>query len=372
MKHRQIYRYLTARISSGEFSPGSRLPTELELGRKFKVSRPTVARAMRDLQMEGRIERRAGDGTYVLSPERSHSERCVGLLIPELGYGEIFDPICARLAQSASSAGMSILWGALEQKADPPGHGRMDVSAEQAQAAAESLITQGAEGVFFAPLAASPSDQEVNLSIVARFEAAQIQVVLFDRDVSVFPKRSHLDLVSVDHFLGQFLATQHLLDTGHSRLAYLRWPGLSDSIAKRVASVHAAVARFGKSKHSARVVAGDPRDDACIRQLLARPLPDAVMCENDLIATILVQKLRSTGIKIPDDLSVLGFNGMMMAQYAATPLTTITQPFDELGDIAVATMRQRLESPGMPARTILLQPTLTIRESSPPRSTSNV
>src|SRR6266542_2122654 len=96
-KHREISRELLADIAGGKYGPAGRLPSEAQLVKKFGVSRPTVARALLDLQSEGLIERRAGSGTYVrpAAPNlAATATRQIGLLIPGLGKTETFELIC--------------------------------------------------------------------------------------------------------------------------------------------------------------------------------------------------------------------------------------------------------------------------------------
>src|SRR3954471_7005220 len=96
-KHRDVSRQLRADIAAGRYSSGARLPSEPQLVKQFGVSRPTVARALLDLQHEGLIERRAGSGPYVRgasSALTAASTRQIGLLIPGLDTTEIFQLIC--------------------------------------------------------------------------------------------------------------------------------------------------------------------------------------------------------------------------------------------------------------------------------------
>ena len=110
-KHAVIFQSLERAILSGERRAGERLPSEHELVEIFTASRPTVARALRELQHAGLIDRRAGSGTFVRqrSPVRT-GRKLFGLLIPELGSTEIFEPICAGMRQLQTS-GHSLLWG---------------------------------------------------------------------------------------------------------------------------------------------------------------------------------------------------------------------------------------------------------------------
>src|SRR5436305_8343888 len=96
-RHRQISRELLTEIANGKYGPGSRLPSEAQLCEKFKVSRPTVGRALRELQDQGLIERRVGSGTYVRAVNAATPAagfRQLGLLVPGLGKIEVFEIIC--------------------------------------------------------------------------------------------------------------------------------------------------------------------------------------------------------------------------------------------------------------------------------------
>src|SRR5687767_11309125 len=92
-KYQQVYSALRQDIQSGRLGRGDRLPSEADLVRQFGASRITVGRAVRDLQVAGLVERRAGSGTYVKAPQ-SAGAFSFGLLIPDLGETEIFEPIC--------------------------------------------------------------------------------------------------------------------------------------------------------------------------------------------------------------------------------------------------------------------------------------
>jgi GntR family transcriptional regulator of arabinose operon len=109
-KHEQIRRTLADAVASGEYQPGQRLPSESELVKTFHASRPTVNKALRELQLTGYIDRRAGSGSYVRTPNdaRGHT---FGLLIPELGQTEIFEPICRGMAEAQHGGRHVLLWG---------------------------------------------------------------------------------------------------------------------------------------------------------------------------------------------------------------------------------------------------------------------
>ena len=98
-RHAKISRELLKDIAAGKYGPGARLPSEAQLCKKFGVSRPTVGRALRELQEQGLIDRRVGSGTYVRASRASADPaayRQLGLLVPGLGKIEIHRPTSSR------------------------------------------------------------------------------------------------------------------------------------------------------------------------------------------------------------------------------------------------------------------------------------
>lgn len=122
-KYQQVFAALEQNIRNGHWKQGDRVPSEAQLIRQFGASRITVGRAVRDLQLAGLVERRAGAGTFVRAPaDRGLS---FGLLIPDLGETEIFEPICRGSPRRNSFASMPCCGGAVGtrryQKRTAPG-----------------------------------------------------------------------------------------------------------------------------------------------------------------------------------------------------------------------------------------------------------
>lgn len=365
-KHRQIFAYLEREIRSGRLRAGQQLPTELALVEKFGVSRPTVSRAMLDLTSQGLITRRPGAGTYVLDRPIKQGTATLGMIVPELGFGDIFDPICAQIVRRAQHLELGLIMGDAVGESTRPsdGLGRLAVSPENAERACDSFARHRVSGVFFTPISGAGADVKINQRIVRHLTESGIAVVLIDRDLTPFPNRSEYDLVAIDHLRGQYLATQHMLDAGWQRIIYLQWPGCSDSLNKRIAGYRACLIEDETGKRAAIVVHGDPRDLEFVCQVLKQYSPDAFLCENDLIATHLMQTLGRLELSVPSDVGVVGFNDLGMARHLETPLTTVRQPCQEIGNAAVDTMIWRLENRESPARTMLVDPQLVIRGSS--------
>src|SRR5271170_713388 len=146
-KYRQVYEELHSAIMTGSLQRGDRLPSESELGKRYNTSRITIAKAVHELQLQGLVSRRPGSGTHVLAPTTSRGH-VFGLLIPDLGRTEIFEPICHGMMRSPLSSAHSLLWG--------HAMGPAEQQEEEAEHLCRHYIAQKVSGVFFAPLEFTP------------------------------------------------------------------------------------------------------------------------------------------------------------------------------------------------------------------------
>lgn len=355
-KYRQIFEKLQEDISSGVYKPGKRLPSEAELVRRFKASRMTVFRAMRELQALGLVIRRVGSGTYVSTNSTSSSGSHVfGLLIPELGQTEIFEAICKGMMEAQEAMHHSLLWGnAVYQDEDK------ERAAEQL---CEHYITSKVSGVFFAPVEFSANRFQANHRIVAAFDRARIPVVLLDRCLEPYPQRSKYDLVGIDNRRTGYLATEHLIKSGARRIAFVARPNSAPTVDARIAGYREALLFAGQKQSLDMVAVGDVSDPKFIRSVLKKQRPDAFVCANDLTAGQLMHTLIEVGRRIPDEIRITGIDDVKYARLLPVPLTTLHQPCRDIGRIALAVMLDRIANPDLPPRDVLLGCQLVVRKS---------
>ena len=173
-KHHEISSYLETEIAAGRYKDGARLPSEMQLVQKFGVSRPTVARALRDLESKDLIDRRAGSGTYVRSnQQRTVTTRILGLLVPGLATTEIFQIICGEIASLARVNDYGLLWGgSTNPRVDT------DASLKHAEEICKQFIERKVSGVFFAPAELQPGQEEANTHLAESLREAGIPAVL--------------------------------------------------------------------------------------------------------------------------------------------------------------------------------------------------
>ncbi len=358
-QHRRIYRALLDEILAGKYDHATRLPSEAQLVSRFGVSRPTVARALQDLKVEGVIERRAGSGTYLRRERQSTSDvRQLGMIVPGLGQIEIFDVICGELAGLARVADLGMHWGGSTSRDTAS-----QMSIDEAEELCRRHIAAGVNGIFFAPFEHTADNELANRRITEKLRHAGIPVVLLDRDTEPYPHRSQFDLVGIDNFAGGYLLADHLIKLGAKRLAFVTRPFSATTADARKAGARAAMLAHGLPVQGDFVKTGDPGSITFVRSLTAGRSYDAIICINDHTAAELLQTLTRLRIRTPQDLRVVGFDDVRFATLLSVPLTTIQQPCRDIAATAFNAMRERLTNPGLPPRSLLLHPRLVVRES---------
>lgn len=349
-KYRQVLDTLRGEILSGQHLPGAKLPSEIDLVKRFGASRITIGRAVKELRDLGLIERRAGSGTYVR--EIRLSGLTFGLLIPNLGDSDILQPICSGMADTGGEH--ALLWGKAPEEA---------TAGERALTLCKQYVERRVSGVFFAPLEFTDEDEAVNRRIVAMLEKERIPIVLLDRCYLPYPGRSRHDLVGIDNRRAGHLATEHLLNLGCRRLAFLSHLHAASTVGARIAGHGEALFRHGVDFDSDLLGNFDTSDLGKVREFVQTHKPEGIVCSNDRVAANVMRALLDTGMRVPEDMRIVGIDDMSYASLLPVPLTTVHQPSREIGMAAMETMISRLDRPKMPTRDVLLATRLVVRKS---------
>jgi LacI family transcriptional regulator len=356
-KHREISRELLREILDGRYDAIGRLPSEAQLVRRFGVSRPTAARALRDLQSEGVIERRVGSGSFLkgIQPSTTEASRHLGVLLPALDISEILDFVCQELASLTRSRDYSLLWANSKQPAD--------LTVKDAEDVCQHFIRRNVSGVFFAPFEFAADKDQVSKRTAEELRRAGIAVVLLDRDLVPFSFRSDFDLVGLDNVLAGYIAGQHMVKLGIQHLVFVAPAYSAPTIEARVAGAREAMLdnNLLPSKDFYRV--GDPRDPSFVKELLRNRKIEGIICGNDYTAALLMHSFAKVKVRVPEDMRLMGFDDLKYAELLATPLTTIAQPYRDLARNAVRAMFDRLADPTLPPTELLSKPHLVVRAS---------
>lgn len=347
-KYQELFESLKADVLSGRFRPGQRLPSEAALVIKTGASRITVGRALRELQNAGLVDRIAGSGTYVRPMEANEPRpHLFGLLIPDLGETEVFEPICQGIVNSPEAGDHALLWGQADSQA---------LKKDQAWRLCQQYISRKVSGVFFAPLEFESDSEKINRRILSALKAAEIPVVLLDRRHTKSPERHRPDLVGINNWQAGYAATEHLLKLGCRRIGFMGSHGMPSTIAERIAGYRDALLARGLRPLVDTSVASPSLGPAI------EPL-EAFVCVNDRVAGELMHLFLAQGIRIPDDIRLVGIDDVGYASLLPVPLTTVRQPARQIGEAALRTMLDRIAMPHQPPREILLDGELVVRKS---------
>jgi LacI family transcriptional regulator len=223
------------------------------------------------------------------------------------------------------------------------------------------LVEKRVDGILF--LAAGVSTERI-----LDLQQQGMPVVVVDRELPA----ANVDSVVTDNAGGGWSATRHLIDLGHQRIGHIAGPSdlrLSDY---RSTGYCKALEEAGIATDENIVVRGDfdfESGHRAAHQLLANDKqPTAIFACNDIMAIGAICAAVELDLRVPEDLSVVGYDDIPLASYSNPPLTTVAQPIYDMGVTAASMLLERLQDPSRPARRIVLDVELQIRRSTAVRS----
>lgn len=221
-------------------------------------------------------------------------------------------------------------------------------------------------------LLVGPAERET----ITTLQRTQVPLVLVDN----YLPGSSVDSVLCNNFEGARLATNYLIEQGHSQIAFIGGPLLAAprpinkiytlerrSAGYRTALLDAGLAVDYRLYETTQLYAASGAE-ACQR-LLQRNIPfTAIFCANDEIAIGVMRALRDAGKRVPEDISVIGFDDIILVEHLTPALTTVRVPKEALGSLAVKCLQMRAVDRQMPPTSSLLEVELIVRETVRPPS----
>ena len=328
-----------------------------DIARQAGVSHSTVSRALSDsplvsAQTKNRIRLLAGDLGY--SPDAQARSLVIGRTWTiGVVVTTIADPFIAEIVQGIESTAHDMGYSVIltSSNGEP----------ERELAAVAMLHSKRVDGVIV-------TSSRVGAVYLEHLEGIGVPLVLINNHRE--DTGPYTFSITVDNRHGGWLATRHLIDRGHRRIAYVAGREDHSSEAGRREGYCQALAEAGIALDPALVVRGNGRSDGGEQALLALlaldERPTAVFCYNDMTAIGLVLAAQRNGLHVPEALAVAGFDDIPFASLSNPPLTTIAQPKLDMGKHAVEMVLELLEhSPGgPPLSNVVVQGQLVVRESS--------
>ena len=279
---------------------------------------------------------------------RRGETKTIGLVVPDNS-----NPFFAEVARIVENIGFENGYSVILCNSDG--------NLEKEAAYVNVLIAKQVDGVIY--IAAGSKYEHLH-----ELTMAGIPVVVADRDIP----QTLADVVLVDNERGGYDATRYLLSLGHRRIACIAGPSDLTPSADRVHGYRRALGEFGIPIEEKWIVPGDFRyqgGEAAIAELLrlGEP-PSAVFVCNDVMAIGALRAVRSAGLQIPGDVSIVGFDDIPLASAVSPALTTVAQPIVELATLAAQLLMSRTQSDQQdgPKQRIVLDTELIVRGSCAP------
>lgn len=275
---------------------------------------------------------------------RAGLSRTVGLVVLDTS-NPFFSDVAEGAEQRGAEHGVSLLLGNSAQRPDREDH------------YLELFEEQRVRGVLVSPV----GDVGPRLARMRQLGIAGVLVdrVSFDTDSSS---------VSVDDLTGGRLALSHLADLGHTRVAFVGGPVSLSQIRDRLQGAADVAAERGVHLEHVPVSGLGMRDGLRAGQAIlaraTRSRPTALFAANDLLALGLLQALSTGGIRVPEEMALVGYDDIAFAAGAAVPLTSVRQPTHAMGARAIELLLLEAEDPARERTHVVLQPSLVIRQST--------
>lgn len=349
----QIVDDLCKQIALGKLRPGSKIRSQSELAEDYGVSMITVKKALWEMTKDGILYSRVGKGTYV-SEESPLTERkefkSIGFVLTDL-KSPFFSRILESVEKKAGVMGFSLLLSSSQNKV------------EKEEFLIQDYRDMGVRGLIIASM-----DHIYTANPIIR----QLDNDNFPYVVVSFITDPDICFVGTDHEEGGFIATEHLISNGYKKIGYINGEQGNLCGDERKKGYIRALKHHGidyNEQFEYRLPFGgewnDFRSGYEIGQKFAQETnrPEAVFAYNDLVALGFQKAVLEGGLSIPNDIAIVGFDNIDQCSTAAVPLTTISQPTDRIGNIAVDVLYRKCRGEEVETRQVL-KPKLVIRDSS--------
>lgn len=365
-KYEIIIEDLMNKIKQNEFTYDAPFCTEKQLSETYGVSRITAKRAITDMEHLGILYRKRGVGSFVSRDANLKSEtqaapdtdtKTFSFLLPfdstKGGLWETVQVVNESLSGLGYFMGMYI----------------SDISAAKEKANLKLLLSQNTSGLIY-----YPNRDKIYLDLLNEFVMRGKPVIIIDKNTDC----PYLHNIVSDNMEGGRLLTEHLITLGHKNIAFLTTAAIEDtsSIRNRFAGFLAALRTAGIAPNAANVIYlpcslseaartaehGIPQLNAAVKKLHSQGAT-AIVAENDQVAYYIWQSCRNIGLKVPEDLSICGFDNTNFSQMELG-FTTVSQDFHQFGLEISSILTESMSSPNAPVRHVVVPVQLIVRDST--------
>ena len=365
-KYRVVYKDLYYKIKSGKIATGELLPTEEKLAEQYGVSRITVKTALNLLKAEGLVTRIRHKGTVVLRGEIRQPTEGRLIAIVFSGFDHLDIRIVNGLRQIAAKQNFRICFFDTES------------NVQKERETLQFLLSENIAGLIFMPLSRASCPDVISL-----FAVQKIPVV--DMDFPTYALRA--TTVTSDNFGGMHAITEYLIRQGHRTIGFFpyhdrylptesaRFEGYCHALVENGIPVNPDYLFTAPFPTTYSLIASYSSSDSDAAEEFFREYsrlpqkPTAIACVNDICAHALISVCKKHGVRVPEDLSVTGFDNLGVS--AQANITTVAQDFAEIAKIAVSALLRKIDGNEKDANEIRIHTVLIRRETVLPCRTED-
>lgn len=307
----------------------NRLATIADVAAAAGVSKTTVSRHIngrpvaRAAEIEAAIARLGFQPSRLARSLASGASHVVGMVVPDV-TNPYFSAVVQGVETIAQDHGYQVMLC------------NTDENPEREETLLRGLLARSVDGIVMAPA----KEAAVLPSV---FREIRVPVVFIDRVLGV----GEFDSVMVDNVGGTRQAVEHIAAAGHERIAFIGGPLDTSPGRERHAGFLAAMEGLGLPIVDSYVAIADFREhggyQAALGLVSLRPAPTAVLVANNLMSVGALKALHSVGIRVPADISIVGFDDILLSELITPPLTVVARPMEEQGVLAMKLLIDRLQ-----------------------------
>lgn len=343
-KYETVKQALQQQIEAGKLQPGDKLPHEEDLMKLFKVSGITIRKALTELADEGVITRIKRKGSFVNGTQPAdHSSHLIAFI---LSAEDNFDVSYMKIIKGAQQAAAEFNYSLIVEWSNE------NLAVEQASI--QKMLDRKVDGFLIYPF--DPVRSKDNYQLI---EQNSIPYLLVDRYNVDHPSY----FSGCDNYDGAILATRELIRLKHTKIKFASYHFFLHSEQERFAGYCSAMRQAGLTVTDEDLLTRIDYDGLA-DSILKREVT-ALFCSNDKIAIEIIGQLTGRGLKIPQDVSIIGFDDWDHSSNLSIGLSTVRQNFEEIGRNAANLLNQVIRGKTHSSNTkILSGVTLVIREST--------
>ncbi len=350
-----IINSIIEKIASGEFEEGGKLPSESQLMKEFSTSRITVTRALKELELTGIIYREKGRGSFV-APKEDKQNKVISLIIPH--KADFF---------SGGQQYVRSVYKYCQKRGYLCSVHYSEQSSKKERAILEDITGHKVAGIILYPI------DSRNIDIISRIMIKGCPIVLLDRKLNEIL----LSVVESDNYQGALDAVNYLLDKGHQRIAFVgakdaqsvteRYRGYCNALINRKIPLNKDLIfthyQSGTADDAQEILGTEEAETIIDKLLSSIPKVSAVFCVNDLIAFRLMKAAVKRDVKIPSELSFIGFDNIRYLTSGEISLTSVEQGFDQIGKACVELLCKQIDSGTAETTSVVIPTKLIIGKS---------